>query len=152
VTTRELCACNEQCGRPAVRRGYSDACARRWIKAGCPDTGPLPPMRGNWSDAARAASAASRGVTLKDGDGSSDPYDLQWAAGAPERHITGARPRAAALAACVGARDALGVQHLANRMASWDELMAVALVLAECADPVKVAAVCGTVAAERRAA
>lgn len=56
----------------------------------------------------------------------------------PERRIARARPLAADLARCVAARDAAGVGILLRKVRDWH---AVAIVLAECADPGRTAIV-----------
>lgn len=56
----------------------------------------------------------------------------------PERRIARARPIAADLVRCVAARDAEGVRILLHRVRDWH---AVAIVLAECAEPARTAAV-----------
>ncbi len=59
-----------------------------------------------------------------------------------EHLIEAMRPVAAALARCVAARDQAGVAVLLQRR-SWRELHAVAVLLAECASPSRLRAVCG---------
>ena len=56
----------------------------------------------------------------------------------PERRIARAKPVAADLARCVAARDAAGVGILLRRVRDWE---AVAIVLAECAEPGRTAIV-----------
>ena len=58
----------------------------------------------------------------------------------PERRIARAKPVAADLARCVAARDAAGVGILLRRVRDWE---AVAIVLAECAEPERTAIVTG---------
>ena len=53
------------------------------------------------------------------------------------------RPVAAALAACVAARDQAGAAIILQRR-SWRELQALAVILAECASPHRLRSVCGT--------
>lgn len=129
--TDSLCA--DGCGEPAKTRGYSHRCYRRWHAAGFPEGGPRPPLApgeaGRRSGRARAPEP--------------DPYDVQWLAGAPERRVRRAKLIAADLVRCVAADDAEGVRLLLHRATDWHAL---AVVLAECAEPRRTALVCATLA------
>jgi hypothetical protein len=122
--------CADGCGEPAATRGYSRRCYRRWYDQGFPEGGPRWPMtaleRGRRSAQARAPKP--------------DPYDLEWLAGAPERRIRRVRPQVADLVRCVAARDGAGVGRLLEKITDTE---AAFITLAECADPVRTAIVCG---------
>lgn len=146
TTPGPTCACPQDCGKPAApgRRGYSEACHSRWLRAGKPEGGPPPPL----GMAERMAIArAARPVTRPP-----DTYEAQWYAGEPERKVGRARPLAAALARCVAARDAHGVELVLHKLVTWEDMAALAVVLAECASPERTAAVTGTGAAGSDAA
>lgn len=121
-----LCGC--ACGRPARTAGYASACYKRWLAAGKPETGPPAPLT--------QAETARRSALAR-----SDPYDLEWLAGEPERRVRRVRAQAAALVRCMAADDAEGIRILLQeRVTDW---VALAVVLAECADPARTAIVCG---------
>lgn len=82
-------------------------------------------------------------------DLASDGQDGPVPALEPERRIARAKPLAADLARCVAADDAEGVRILLHRAADW---VALVIVLAECAEPARTAAVTGAGASRRPAA
>lgn len=128
-----LCLCG--CGGAAVIRGCTKTCYKRWQRNSfLPESGPLPPMS-NADRGLRSGTARTPG---------SDPYDVQWLAGAPERRVRRAKRAAADLVRCVAADDAEGVRLLLHRVSDWHAL---AVVLAECAEPRRTALVCATLAA-----
>ena len=132
-----LCGCG--CGEPSSIRGYSKRCYQRWHHNGFPEGGPRPPLTaaesGRRSGQARAPEP--------------DPYDLQWLAGEPERRARRAKWVAADLVRCVAADDAEGVRLLLHRVTDWPAL---AVVLAECADPYRTAVVTGSASVDQEAA
>jgi hypothetical protein len=81
-----------------------------------------------------------------------DTYDLQWHAGEPDRRIKRMAPRAFALARCVPARDAHGVRVVLEKIRAEEDWAALAIILAECADPAALAIVCGGAPGKRVAA
>jgi len=74
-----------------------------------------------------------------------DTYELEWQASMPQRRIRWEAPRAAALVRTVGASDAAGTDVVLRKVSDWQAL---AILLAECADPARTAAVMESVMGE----
>jgi hypothetical protein len=143
--TERLCR-NPRCGKVRERRasgriegskGFCEACYCRARRAGFPDVVP---------DAVSHAEQIARANMVRLGvlpprDLPPDDYDLQWLAGEPERRARRAKRIAADLVRCVAADDAEGVRLLLHRVDDW---AALAVVLAECAEPHRTAVVCGS--------
>src|ERR1019366_2189127 len=135
------CACG--CGRtgpihaPGLAPGLVQPCYKRWIRAGRPPGGPPPPLS---MAEQNARMNAARLAAL-------DPYDSEWAArraaAEPERRATQAKIAAGGLGPGGGASDAEGIARLLHRVTDW---AALAVVLAECADPRRTAVVTGMAA------
>ena len=125
--------CADGCGRKAHCQGYSMACYKRWLRAGRPEGGPPQPM----THAERTALSNSPHLAAVGYE--PDAYDLAWPALERERRALRVKPAAADLIRCVRARDAEGIRLLLHRVTDWHAL---AIILAECADPSRTAAVC----------
>ena len=140
--SESLCKCPQNCGQPAKARGYASACYQRWRAAGRPASGPPVPV--SPQDAGyRSADARNRksGLVVDDSDALSLAIagDIRVRRAAePERRATRAKGWASALVRCVAADDAEGIRLLLHRVTDWPAL---AVVLAECADPYRTAVV-----------
>jgi hypothetical protein len=126
-----LCACPQQCGRPATRKGlpgelYYEACFRRWHNAGRPDTGPPPPLSRK-ECVARMQAARQEQPEL--------PFE-EWAEVAPALRRARVLPSAVELARMVRVGDQHGLEVLLGKPLDWEAL---AITLAWCADPERLA-------------
>ncbi len=71
-----------------------------------------------------------------------DPHhEGPWLAPAGDRRLARARVRTAGLVRCVADDDKQGIARILYRVHGWDDWAALVVVLAECADPAKVATV-----------
>ena len=161
--SENLCPCG--CGQPAglrPQRGMRRSCYSRWLKLGKPGL-PLPPALTTAQRLALARAAKDAKARLKaaeDAPYEPDEDDLAWARelwarrrDEPENRAKRARSLAAALIRCTGTDDAEGIRLLLAKVRDWQAL---AVVLAECADPARTAIVCAApygplLAAARRA-
>ena len=136
-----MTACKCGCGRTEIHAyGLAQPCYKRWHRAGRPASGAPAALsmaeQSERMNAARLARLAEQ-----------DPYDGEWEtrrlAAEPERRATRAKLAAADLIRCVAASDAEGIARLVRRVSDW---AALAVVLAECADPARTAVVTGIAA------
>lgn len=131
--------CSDGCGRPATRKGpdaapdLSEACYRRWMRAGCPPDGPPPPTIYHPRRAAP--------VTVKPVAPASDLAEARWARerleSEPQRRVERLIGLACALAQTVQARDNAGKESVLEkirRLTDTDREV-VMLLLADCSDP-----------------
>jgi hypothetical protein len=130
-----VCGCAPWCGRRASARGpgetiLSKSCRRRWVKAGRPEQ-PVPVAQPE--DAPPPAASP-----IPDWD-EPDPGEIaaRWGWGDPEVRRERAIAAMPAFVDRVWRRDRQAVEILASGFTDWGAWL---IVLAECADPAKVAA------------
>jgi hypothetical protein len=127
VHAMNACACKQRCGRPAKRHGLSEACARRWVRAGRPEGGPPPPM--TRKETLARAQAAKRPVDdgiyklLWDAD---DAEITRWAAVDPKLRRARALAVLPQLVQMVAVGDRQGVEILLSRQTDWGALLIMA--------------------------
>ena len=115
-----LCACPQQCGRPATRKGaggdlYYEACFRRWDRAGRPDTGPPAPLSRK-ECLARAQEAKAEQPEL--------PFE-EYAEVEPALRRARALPVAAELVRMVRVGDRQGLEILLGNFTDWGAVVVV---------------------------
>jgi hypothetical protein len=156
----ETCQCAWNCGRPVHRLKWGKACYDRWTRAGRPAAGPPPPMpqaqrravqariqRGEAPAAALALAASDTADRAEAGrrlraarliaEGIAEERRRAAARADPEARVARAKPVARDLIRAVALSDPGGVEAILARITDW---AAIAVVLAECADPARAAA------------